>query len=127
MVLLREFLLLLIICHLLFLQQGKRVNPPKGKVMPLKLILDIVPSSSADGFVKDLFMFDSVSFESEGKPPTLCGCQRSFFKRTEIRGHLYWSLKKLHTLLTILTTMVTYTTGNYNTLLTLFTSLFSFS
>ena len=52
---------------------------PLTKVIPLKLFLDMVPSSSADitlalcGCFHGGFVY-VVSFQSKGKPPTLWGC-----------------------------------------------------
>ena len=61
---------------------------PISKVIPLKLFLDIVPSSSADitralrkcfrgEFIHVSFRF--VSFQSKGKPPRLRGCLLWYF------------------------------------------------
>ena len=63
--------------------QGKRVNPHitlLPKVIPLKLFLDMVPSSFSDvtrplrGCFRWGFVFVS-SFRSERKPQTLLGCK----------------------------------------------------
>ena len=70
---------------------------PLTKVIPPKLFLDIVPSSSADitrelrrrcfreGFIY-MNVASFVSFQSNGKPPTLLGCLLWYFDHTSKRA-----------------------------------------